>query len=176
MMLRYVFLVVLVLLAIVSIGSAFIWDDAGTTDYIIAISAALLANQMPGSTRTLAPTSMRPSPHTYEHIGLACASVSILATLIGSVTATDTTASSITIPWIIATLALLATICISRSQSWSRRADSTEICLLPRRASTAEERSRQRWKRLTKLRRMMREGSVSTVATWARMASAFSAG
>ena len=33
MMLRYVFLVVLVLLAIVSIGSAFIWDDAGTTDY-----------------------------------------------------------------------------------------------------------------------------------------------
>ena len=37
----------------------------------------------------------------------------ILATLIGSVTATDTTASSITIPWIIATLALLATICIS---------------------------------------------------------------
>ena len=60
MMLRYVFLVVLVLLAIVSIGSAFIWDDAGTTDYIIAISAALLANQMPGSTRTLAPTSMRP--------------------------------------------------------------------------------------------------------------------
>ena len=79
MMLRYVFLVVLVLLAIVSIGSAFIWDDAGTTDYIIAISAALLANQMPGSTRTLAPTSMRPSPRTYEHIGLACATVSILA-------------------------------------------------------------------------------------------------
>ena len=113
MMLRYVFLVVLVLLAIVSIGSAFIWDDAGTTDYIIAISAALLANQMPGSTRTLAPTSMWPSPRTYEHIGLACASVSILATLIGSVTTTDTTASSITIPWIIATLALLATICIS---------------------------------------------------------------
>ncbi|WP_156791814.1 hypothetical protein [Actinomyces sp. ICM47] len=113
MMLRYIFLVVLILLAIVSIGSAFIWDDAGTTDYIIAISAALLANQMPGSTRTLAPTSMRPSPRTYEHIGLACASVSILATLIGSVTATDTTTSSITIPWIIATLALLATICIS---------------------------------------------------------------
>ena len=118
MMLRYIFLVVLVLLAIVSIGSAFIWDDAGTTDYIIAISAALLANQMPGSTRTLAPTSMRPSPRTYEHIGLACASVSILATLIGSVTATDTTASSITIPWIIATLALLRR-SASPSQSWS---------------------------------------------------------
>ena len=173
MMLRYVFLVVLVLLAIVSIGSAFIWDDAGTTDYIIAISAALLANQMPGSTRTLAPTSMRPSPRTYEHIGLACATVSILATLIGSVTTTNTTASSITIPWIIATLALLATICISVAIMVAK---GTEIRLLPRRASTAEERSRQRWKRLTKLRRMMREGSVSTVTTWARMASAFSAG
>ena len=165
MMLRYIFLVVLVLLAIVSIGSAFIWDDAGTTDYIIAISAALLANQMPGSTRTLAPTSMWPSPRTYEHIGLACASVSILATLIGSVTTTDTTASSITIPWIIATLALLATICIS-----------VAIMVVKGRASAEGERSHQRWKRLTKLRRMMREGSVSTVATWARMASAFSAG
>ena len=174
MMLRYIFLVVLILLAIVSIGSAFIWDDAGTTDYIIAISAALLANQMPGSTRTLAPTSMWPSPRTYEHIGLACASVSILATLIGSVTTTDTTTSSITIPWIIATLALLATICISVAIMVVK--GRTETRLLPRRASAEGERSHQRWKRLTKLRRMMREGSVSTVATWARMASAFSAG
>ncbi len=113
MTLRYVFLVVLVLLAVVSIGSSFISADVRMSDYIIAIAAALLANQMPGSTRALPPTSMRPTPRTYERVGLACATVSILAILVGSITTKAADASPFTIPWLIAPAALLATICIS---------------------------------------------------------------
>ena len=41
MTLRYVFLAVLVLLAVVSIGSSFISADVRMSDYIIAIAAAL---------------------------------------------------------------------------------------------------------------------------------------
>jgi len=113
MTLRYVFLVVLVLLAVVSIGSSFISADVRMSDYIIAIAAALLANQMPGSTRALPPTSMRPTPRTYERVGLACATVSILTILVGSITTKAADASPFTIPWLIAPAALLATICIS---------------------------------------------------------------
>ena len=76
MTLRYVFLAVLVLLAVVSIGSSFISADVRMSDYIIAIAAALLANQMPGSTRALPPTSMRPTPRTYERVG-ACSIVCV---------------------------------------------------------------------------------------------------
>ena len=83
------------------------------SDYIIAIAAALLANQMPGSTRALPPTSMRPTPRTYERVGLACATVSILAILVGSMTTRAADASPFTIPRLIASAALLATICVS---------------------------------------------------------------
>lgn len=113
MTLRYTFLGALILLAAVSIGSSFISADVRMRDYIIAIAAALLANQMPGSTRALPPTSMRPSPRTYERIGLVCATISILAILVGSITTKAADASPFTIPWLIASAALLATICIS---------------------------------------------------------------
>ena len=113
MTLRYTFLGALILLAAVSIGSSFISADVRMRDYIIAIAAALLANQMPGSTRALPPTSMRPSPRTYERIGLVCATISILAILVGSMTTRAADASPVTIPWLIAAAALLATICIS---------------------------------------------------------------
>lgn len=113
MTLRYTFLGALILLAAVSIGSSFISADVRMRDYIIAIAAALLANQMPGSTRALPPTSMRPSPRTYERIGLVCATISILAILVGSMTTKAADASPFTIPWLIASAALLATICIS---------------------------------------------------------------
>ena len=113
MTLRYTFLGALILLAAVSIGSSFVSADVRMRDYIIAIAAALLANQMPGSTRALPPTSMRPSPRTYERIGLVCATISILAILVGSMTTRAADASPFTIPWLIAAAALLATICIS---------------------------------------------------------------
>ena len=113
MTLRYTFLGALILLAAVSIGSSFISADVRMRDYIIAIAAALLANQMPGSTRALPPTSMRPSPRTYERIGLVCATISILAILVGSMTTKAADAPPFTIPWLIASAALLATICIS---------------------------------------------------------------
>lgn len=113
MTLRYTFLGALILLAAVSIGSSFISADVRMRDYIIAIAAALLANQMPGSTRALPPTSMWPSPRTYERIGLVCATISILAILVGSMTTKAADASPFTIPWLIASAALLATICIS---------------------------------------------------------------
>ena len=113
MTLRYTFLGALILLAAVSIGSSFVSADVRMRDYIIAIAAALLANQMPGSTRALPPTSMRPSPRTYERIGLVCATISILSILVGSITTKTADASPFTIPWLIASAALLATICIS---------------------------------------------------------------
>ena len=56
---------------------------------------------------------MPPTPRTYERVGLACATVSILAILVGSMTTRAADASPFTIPRLIASAALLATICVS---------------------------------------------------------------